>query len=112
MPMLQISASFATKGTMPRDTALVTSVTTEKLERLIPEVPAGGAGWAHWNEAEELICSLLGRKLFFDQSGPIENVKDMRRLGVWFLKATLKDDKGSTNSLTLINDKHLEPDGS
>jgi hypothetical protein len=110
--MLQISASFATKGTMPRDTALIKLVSQEQMDRLIPETPTNGAaGWAHWNEAEELICSLLGRKLFYDQNGPIENAKDMRRLDVWFLKATLQDEKGNTNSLTLINDKHLEPDG-
>jgi len=111
MPMLQISMSFATKGTMPRDTGLGTLASQEQIDRLIPEAPPGGTGWAHWQEAEELVCSLLGRKMFYDQNGPIENAKDLRCLGVWFLRATLTDEAGNSNTLTIINDKEKEPTG-
>jgi len=103
--MLQISIEYATTGTMPRPTSLATMASAEQVERLIPEVPGGAGGWGHWNEAEELICTLVGRKLFYDQDGPIENAQDMRRIGVWFLKATLTDESGNSNTLTLINDE-------
>jgi hypothetical protein len=109
MPILQVSMSFATKGTMPRDTSLATMAKQEQIDRLIPEAPKGGVGWAHWQEAEELVCNLLGRKKFYDQDGPIENAEDLRRLGVWYLKATLQDEKGNSNTLTLINDEDQGP---
>lgn len=109
MPMLQISATFATEGTMPRETHVGTVVSDEVLARLIPEMPTSGvAGWAHWNEAEELICPIMKRKLFPEESAPGENAQDLRKLGLWLLKVKLQDEKGNSNSLTLINDEREE----
>jgi hypothetical protein len=105
MPMLEISASFVTEDTMPRETGLMTAVNDAVIARLIPKAPGGGeSGWAYWSEAEELVCSLLKRKLFPDEITSVENAEDLRNLGVSFLKVTLKDELGNSNTLTLIND--------
>ena len=51
MPMLQVLASIATKGTMPRDVALVVSVTAEQASQYVPTIsPGGSAGFAYWND--------------------------------------------------------------
>lgn len=112
MPFLKILMSFATEGTMPRDTSVMTSVSDEDIARLIPEVPTGGAtGWPHWNEAEELVCGILKRRMFADEITPVEKADDLRKLGVWYLRATLEDEKGNQNMFTIMNDHPGRIDG-
>lgn len=111
MPMLQVLASIATEGTMPRDVALVVSVTAEQASQYVPTIsPGGSAGFAYWNDVEELVCTALGRKLFADEGPPVRSAGDLRRLGVWFLKVILQDEQGGTNQLTLINDQESAPE--
>jgi hypothetical protein len=110
MPMLQVSASIATKGTMTRDVTLAVPVTAEQASQYVPTMsPGGSPDFAYWNDIEELVCTALGRKLFPDEGPPVTNADDMRRLGVWFLKVILQDEQGGTNQLTLINDQGKAP---
>lgn len=112
MPMLQIAASVATQGTMPRETSLMTLAHDEEIKQLIPDIGAstdGSADWAYWDKAERLVCSLLKKKLFPDEVTPVENANDLRKLGVWFLKVTLQSEQGHTNTFTLINDHDKAP---
>lgn len=82
MPQMDVTITHSFKDDDPVRTERTITVSQEELEQFIPPPPSGGGGWAYVKEAEELICSILKEEHFPDEITPIEEVKDLQRLGV------------------------------
>lgn len=58
-------------------------VSEEQLVQFIPPSPAGGGGgWPYWREAEALVCTIVKEDLFPDEVTSVQELDDLRRLGV------------------------------
>jgi hypothetical protein len=104
MPLMRISANYALKGAVERQSEWATTVSDEEMENLVPVTSSSpsGTGWAHWDEAEAHIVYGMKRNLFPDETTEVSKASDLKRLGVTSLRALLHDENGNTNSLSLI----------
>jgi len=103
MPVLTVQVNYALKNKAPETLTLSTVVDQAQMERLIPPVPSGGSGgWAHWDEAIDLIAPLVKKELFPDETSPVENAADFQRLGVWHLEFHLRNGQNDVLFMTPI----------
>jgi hypothetical protein len=104
MPQLEVRIYCGINGADPVSFTKTVNVTHEELEDLVPEKPSdGSAGWGYWNEALELICSVVKERFFPDERTPLYREDDLRRLGVTSLSAAFDHDERGTMSMTVIH---------
>lgn len=101
MPKMDVRIACGIKGADPVRFTQAVTVTQEELEELIPPSPSGGSGY--WNEAVELICSIVKERFFPDERTPLYREDDLRRLGVTSLSVAFDHDERGTMSMTVIH---------
>jgi hypothetical protein len=83
MPKMDVLIHCSIKDGEENRIERTVDVSQDNLEQLIPPSPAGGGGgWPYWREAEQLVCSIIKEELFPDEVTPIQDLNDLRRLGV------------------------------
>lgn len=90
MPDLHVRISCSIKGAAKVEAHRTVSISEETLKRFFPHLPDGWGGWprTHEKEAEKLVTSLVKEKFFPDELMPIEDLDDLRRMGVAALDVT------------------------
>lgn len=83
MPNMDVRITCSIRGGDETKIERTVEVSEEDLMQFLPPSPAGGSGgWPYWREAEVLICSIVKEELFPDEMTPVQDLNDLRRLGV------------------------------
>lgn len=97
MPQMDITITYSINRRDPVRIERTMDVSQEELLQFIPRPPADGGGWAHVKEAEALICSIMKAELFPDEVTPVEEIRDLARLGVTALAYSFDSPDAGSN---------------
>jgi hypothetical protein len=97
MPDMDVGITCSIKRGEPIHIERTVTVTKEELAQFIPPVSSGGGGWAYAKEAEAFICSIVKEELFPDEVTPIEEMSDLKRIGVTALQYSFDSTEAGSN---------------
>lgn len=100
MPTIKVSVSLTVNG-QPQNEELSFEVVDADVTKYLPR-GSGHTGWPHYDEAADLVASLLGQKFFPDEMLPMNSLRDLKRLGVTVNTATFSDHAGNEHKVTFL----------
>ncbi len=97
MPKMDVSITYSINRSSPIPVGRTINVSQEELLQFIPHPPSAGGGWSYAKEAEALICSIVKEEQFPDEVTPVEEIRDLQRLGITALSYSFDSPDAGSN---------------